>query len=273
MKLSEAIEFTFENRDTWRNGKGAKTARINANHVLRILGDIDMSEIKTQHFNLLAKTLKAEGKAPATINRISAALSSVFTELNQNGYEYTRPQYKHQREPKGRVTYYTEEEVDNLLALADLEPDFHLLHDSILMAIKTGCRQSELLNLTFGDINFRDREITFRDTKNHTDHTIPMNEDLIPILRRRMNASISGELFSWRDKDQLLRAFKRVRDEAGISKDKVWHTLRHTTATWLVTKNVPLRVIMGVLNHANVQTTLRYAKAADTAVKDAIDLL
>jgi integrase len=272
MKLSEAIEFTCEHRDSWRDGKGAKTARINARHVLRILGDLDMSEIKTLHFTQLTRQLKEEGKAPSTINRITAALSTIFTELAQNGYDYSRPSYKHQKEPKGRVTYYTEDEVKALLEAASNRRDALLLHDSIVMSVKTGCRQGELIRLMDDDIDFENKVITFRDTKNGYDHTIPMSEELIPLLERRVELSVVGQLFPW-DKDTLLREFKKLRDGLGIPDTKVWHTLRHTTATWLVTKNVPLRVIMSVLNHSNVNTTLRYAKAADTAVKDALELL
>jgi integrase len=272
MKLSEAIEFTFENRDSWREGKGAGTARINARHVMRILGDIDMEEIKTKHFTQISQQLKKEGKSDATINRVTAVLSTVFTELAQNGYEYDRPSYKHRKEPKGRVTYYTEDEINSLLEAASQRRDALLLHDSILMSIKTGCRQGELLRLTDDDIDFENKQIIFRDTKNGTDHVIPMSVELVPLLVRRLDLRISGELFPW-DKDTLLREFKKLRNELGIDQTKVWHTLRHTTATWLVSKNVPLRVIMSVLNHSNVSTTLRYAKAADTAVKDALELL
>ena len=274
MNLKEAVEFTFENRPAWIEGRGAKTARINSNHVLRILGgDMDVAAIDTEHFTKLSRTLRDEGKKPATINRITAALSTVLTELRVNGFKVNPPAFRRQKEPKGRVSFFEPEEVDQLLEAASQRRDYFLLHDSILFGIKTGCRQGELLKLEHSDIDFDSMQITFRDTKNGRDHVLPLNADLVPILQRRIEYAIDKTVFPWRDKDMLLRTFKSVRNACGIGEDKVWHTLRHTTATWLVGKNVPLRVIMNVLNHSNVNTTLRYAKAADKATKEAIDLL
>ena len=152
--------------------------------------------------------------------------------------------------------------------------DYMLLHDSIMFSIKTGCRQGELLSLTVDDIDIEKREIVFRDTKNGSDHWLKMHEELVPILERRLQYRINQELFPWRDKYQLLRDFKLLAEEAQVPlQGRVWHTLRHSVATWLCERQVPLRTVMGVLNHRNVATTLRYAKASDRAVAAAIDVL
>ena len=130
MKLIEAYELAFETRDTWRDGKGSKPARINANHVIRILGpDVEMSEIETVHFSTITRTLKAEGKANATINRITSSLRTLFTELKQLGHKLHTPDYKHQKESQGRPEFYTEEEVETLMRIAATRNDYMLLHD------------------------------------------------------------------------------------------------------------------------------------------------
>ena len=90
---------------------------------------------------------------------------------------------------------------------------------------------------------------------------------------RRISNRIGDKVFEWRDKDQLLRTFRKVQEDAGVSTKMCWHHIRHTTATTLVSKNVPIRVIMAVLNHSNINTTLRYAHAADKSIVNAIDLL
>ena len=272
MNLHDAIEFTKQNRDSWRDGKGAGTAAINARHVERILGgDLSVYDIETRHFTQLTHQLKEEGKSPATINRISAALSTVLTELRQNGYKAPKVEYKRQREPKGRPEFYQEDEIELLLAAAWSERDYLLLHDSILFAIKTGCRQGELLKLTFDDIDIENQTVTFRDVKTGGDHIIRLHSDLAPVVARRRDYAINNEVFSWRDKDQLLRALRSLQGRCGISKNKCWHTFRHTTATWLLERDVNVRTVMGVLGHTNIQTTLRYAKYTDRSVAAAID--
>lgn len=279
MNLSDAVDFTFQNRKAWRSGSGASTARINSNHCIRILGaDLSVYDIETKHYVILTRQLEEEGKSPATINRITAALSTVLKELQMNGYKLDPPKFKRQVESKGRVTFFTPEEIDKILNLAAQENDAMLLHDSILFSLKTGCRQSELIKLAARDIDLERMEVTFRDVKTSEstgvrDHVLPINKDLVPLLQRRLYYGIDASVFPWSSKDQLLRQFKRIRDLCDIDPSKIWHTIRHTTATLLCEKGVPLRTVMGVLNHSNVATTLRYAKASDKALVSAIDLL
>jgi integrase len=275
MLLSEAIETCFQTRDTWREGSGAKTARINCNHVLRILGDIPIEDIRTVHFNQITTELKKIGRAGGTINRVCAALSTVLNEMKSLGYDLPDVKHKSQKEKKGRPGYFTEDEVNLLLETAAKDKDHFLLHDSILFAFKTGCRQGEMLELTVDNINFEEQEIEFLDTKTGNDHLIKMHDDLVDVLHRRVEASYAGIVFPWANKDQLLRAFKDLKKRCGMEdKDgRVWHTLRHTTATLLCERGVPLRAVMGVLNHSKIETTLRYSKASYRSVADAIDIL
>ena len=275
MNLKDAVEFCFDNRTAWQTGSGAPTARINCRHFLRILGgDTDVSELTSKHLNDMSARLLAEGKAPSTVNRITTALTTTLKELRVNGIDAPEVHYKRQKEGKPRPGYFLEAEVEIMLAQASSESDYMLLHDSILFSIKTGCRQGEMLDLETSDIDIDKRTILFRDTKNGSDHWIKMHEDLVPIMERRVQYAIGPYLFGWRDKDQLLRSFKRNKAYAGLpDDDRVWHTLRHSVATWLCERQVPIRTVMGVLNHKRVETTLRYAKASDKAVAAAIDIL
>ena len=46
--------------------------------------------------------------------------------------------------------------------------------------------------------------------------------------------------------------------------------LRHSYATWLAEAGVPIRSIMALCGHKRIETTLRYAKATDAALTDAM---
>ena len=73
----------------------------------------------------------------------------------------------------------------------------------------------------------------------------------------------------WANKDALYRVFKKVRKQAGLTDDYVWHTLRHTFGTWLGETTHP-RQIMALMGHANIETSLRYVKATDEATRSAV---
>lgn len=277
MLLSEAVDLCFQTRDTWSdpNSDYPKTCRINANHILRIIGDLPIESINSSHYIDLARVLREESKAPATINIILSTLNTVLNEMKMLGHDLPDVKYKRCRVKNSRPGFFVEEEVERLLEAAKDLPDFGLMYDSILFAVKTGCRQGEMFSLLVDDINFETREILFRDTKNHSDHLIKMHDDLVPVLRRRVEERIGPHLFPWPNRDYLNRAFKKLKSRAGFSDkdERTWHIFRHTTATWLCERGAPLRAVMGVLNHRRVETTLRYSKASFRSVADAIDIL
>jgi integrase len=68
----------------------------------------------------------------------------------------------------------------------------------MLSNLHTGFRASELLSLTWEDINFRRRVITVRAAyvKNGGSRSVPMNEVLTATLQAvRMSVSVAGPVF------------------------------------------------------------------------------
>jgi|TARA_R110002012_G_scaffold6598_1_gene31488 integrase len=274
MNLKEALDLAFVSNDKWRVGNGRETAEINSRHVRRILGDdFQIEDTSSATFAKITRVLQMEEYAPSTINKITSVLSKLLTELAQTGYSVPIVKFKRQSVKQGRHKFYKEEEMEKILNATRRREDFLLLHDSIEFALKTGCRQGEMLALTTDKVDIVRREVLFVDTKNGSDHWLPLHSALVPILERRLEQCIDERIFPWDSAGQLRNAFYKSMDLAGLEKGRAWHTIRHTTATWMVDRGVPLRAIMGVLNHSNVATTLRYAKASDKAVSSAIDAL
>ena len=52
-----------------------------------------------------------------------------------------------------------------------------------------------------------------------------------------------------------------------------WHALRHTFASTLAMRNVPVNVIQGLLGHESVMTTMRYAHTKESAMEEALRAL
>lgn len=286
MTLRQVIDFTFENKDEWIEGTGRGAARINCNHVLRLLDpEMDVADITPKTFNDLKRTLKEEyitknrKRSNGGINRILAALSTAINYCHKMGEIETTATYIRLKEKEQPAKYYTEDEMDSLFeASKHVGDDAELLYDSLLFAYYTGDRQGELLKVLWSDVSFEDNTVTFRDTKNHEDHTIPLSKELKSMLEVRYHHRTCDQVFPWsgcrRGADALRRNFKRAKKIAGLKADsRLWHSIRHTTGTHLASKGVPLRTVMGVLNHKNINTTLRYAKNTSEAVANAIDLL
>jgi integrase len=279
MKLAAAIEHTLVTRPSWREGKGKRTAEINAGHVLRILGgDFDCSKATATDLVRLQRTLMQEmtprgPRSAAGINRILAAATVILREVHYAGELEHVPSVRQLKEPKGRLEYYSREEIEMMLDKAWELGNFEV-RDIILFCYKTGCRQGEALALCAGDVDLVKHQVTFRDTKNGSDHTISITPDVEEMLTCRVDGHYEDyPVFDFVNKDQLLREFKKVRNACGISQDKLFHTIRHSTGTLLAEAGVPIRTIMGILNHQNINTTLRYAKATDKSKEEALALL
>jgi len=262
----EAEDYTFATRDTWRHGNGAVTARINCGHFTRLRGrSFPILKITAPVVAQVSMELEEEGKSDATINRIVSAVSTVLNHLAFDGLIPSAPKLRRRKELEHRIAYFTKEDVERMVQASKDLWERNDLADIILTAAYTGLRQGELMNLKVQDIDLYSRQIHVggRDgfvTKAGNYRTVPIHDRILPLLSTRLehatpNIRIFGE--DWTDKDQLLRSFKKVRRFIGRDETYVFHTLRHSFATWMIEADVNIRVLQQILGHKRIETTLR----------------
>lgn len=275
-----AVDYTFKTRDTWRHGNGAKTSAINCNHFTRLRGaSFPIKRITQPILNGVCIELEDEGKSDATINRVVSAVSTVLNHLAFDEVIEHAPKFRRRKESEGRVLWYTKDEVHSLSFLSTEVFKRYDLADIINVAAYTGMRQGELLKIRKKDIDLVSNRIHVggvptQTTKAKNWRAIPIHESIMDIVVTRCSEANRSDvqLFGdeWRDKDQLLRAFKKVNKLLPKEDTYVFHTLRHSYATWLAEAGVPIRSIMALCGHKRIETTLRYAKATDAALTDAM---
>ena len=157
----------------------------------------------------------------------------------------------------------TSEEINKLLLSID-DVKFKVF---VYMAILTGCRRNELLNLTWDDIDFNKRTITIRKAKSHYSRYVPISDELYNILYPIRGI---GKIFPWAP-DFTSEKFRNYARKAGI-KCRL-HDLRHSFATHLLNSCGNIKIVQDLLGHRDIQSTMVYAHSISELNRIAINNL
>ena len=156
----------------------------------------------------------------------------------------------------------------------------------VTVAVCTGLRRGELLNLRWEDIDLdrgrlhvRNREADGFKAKGGSERVIPLAGDAVDVLRdmrhQRSPSSADSVFIDARQKkvrpDRVSRRFRFYADLAKLPSRLTFHSCRHSTGTWLAMKNVPTRVIQGILGHSQTSTTEIYTHMADGMAERAME--
>lgn len=277
MNLEESFEFVAGMNPAWKTARGVwRTPAIyNRDHCLRLLGKTtNVKRITKADLATMRAELLREGRANGGVNRIMSILNTCLKELCENEIIDKYPKLKQLDEGKGRQEYYTRQNISDMVRVAKEKYGNLELADAILFGVFTGCRQANLLGLEVRDVDFNNDTINFRETKNGDDHIVDIHPDLNAILLPRCeNKDPYSRVFEFRNKDDLWNAFKKVRNDVGLDKRYVWHSLRHTCGSWLAEAEVPVQTIASILGHKTLEMSMRYTHINNKVRKTAINKL
>jgi len=136
-----------------------------------------------------------------------------------------------------------------------------------------GLRISEALDLRFADLDLAGRRVRIRDGKGRRDRVVYVTAPAAEGLRRyRDTVPHVGEDLVLSRQGRPLRyeeAWGRIRrlgEAAGIPRLSPYR-LRHTYATHLLNNGLSLEALRRLMGHENMNTTLIYARLADTTLE------
>lgn len=255
--------FDHASRSLWKNQVTETQTYQRAQGAIGILGaDRSLRSLNALDIDALATELSYD-KSPATVNRYLSALHTVLVYGKRMKWLAEVPEFPWQQEAEGRIRWITETEEHRLLEALG-SPS---VADVVRVAIATGMRRNELLELTLRDVE--PNWIRLWETKNKTPRSIPITDTtyaLVTNLLRTQNMP---------SQHQLRYYWDEAKAKIGLKDDPlfVFHATRHTCATRLVRANVNIRVIQRWLGHKRIETTLRYAHVNDEMLTGALDKL
>ena len=144
----------------------------------------------------------------------------------------------------------------------------------LILIYACGLRRSELLNLTFNDIQ-SDRGLLFiNQSKGKKDRIVPISGKIIEILRAYYKQYLpktwlfegqkENTKYSDRSLEEVLKKGIRL---AGIKKPVSLHWLRHSYATHLLESGTDLRYIQELLGHSSSKTTEIYTHVSTKSIQ------
>ena len=224
------------------------------------------------------------GKSVSTALRRLSSTRSFYIFLKKEGhYTGNIPDIETPKKPKHLPNCLSEEEIDRLLEVPDMESPSGIRDRAMLETMyASGLRVSELLNLKRGQVNLNKCIITVFG-KGAKERKVPIAEYAVEYIdkyikevRNKSEFKKSEYLFLNKSGEPLSRVyfFKQVRkyaELAGIDMVISPHTLRHSFATHLLNHGAQLRMVQGMLGHTNIATTQIYTHVSSEKLKSDYD--
>jgi integrase len=223
------------------------------------------------------KTPKGNVRAPATVNRFLAAISHCFSKGVEWEWLDANPckGVSRMTEPKGRTRFLSDAERESLLKAAkEIDPTLHTI---IVLALSTGARRGEIMDLEWSDIHWKENFAVLRDTKNKEHRAMPLVGYSMELLKehRDTNRQLTDKLVFPHpgDRDRpwnFESVWRKVRKAAEIE-DFRFHDLRHSAASYLAMNGASAAEIAEVLGHKTLQMVKRYSHLSNDHVSSVVE--
>jgi len=175
----------------------------------------------------------------------------------------TIPTVKMPSIPRGRDRRITFQEEKDLLNALRFTSE---VQNIVSLAIETGMRRSEIINMRWSDINLKMRTLHIPKTKTDLPRTIPLTSQASRILTS-LQRNISGQVFTI-STGSVSQAFKRACKRAEID-DLRFHDCRHEAITRFFEMGLNVMEVAAISGHRDLRMLQRYThlRAEDLARK------
>lgn len=228
--------------------------------------------------NYLA-TLREKGNKSRTLNRKLSVVRMFYKFLYTEGKIDHNPVEGVSSPRLGRKipSFLSEKEVEALLETPSVDEQYGSRDRAILEVVYgAGLRISELINLNLTDLNLKGGWVKVLG-KGSKERIVPLGREAcrwvrIYLRKRRTETTDKLSLFCNRYGKRLSRQAcwkitKKYSQKSGITKKISPHTLRHSFATHLLSRDADLRFVQELLGHTNISTTQIYTHITQERLK------
>ena len=311
MRLSDFVEDSLARTGDQIRESTRVITRVAMNDFIRTIGNIDFRTVRLAHAELYLQACLDRGNAKGTAAKKLRHIKRLF-KLAVNRKQLDENPLQHiamPKSPKKKINIYSDAQCRRILKaaqeyIARPNPERSFKWDlMITVALATAMRRAELLNCTWGDVDFDSQTIEVnpkQDTKEtwqwlvkDADHrTLPLTEDVVQMLadhqaqqperypyifvppaRYNYIQDVLRPKGGWslidssgKVANNFRRDFNMIRGKAGVQKG-TFHDIRRTAITMWFANGMSEYDVMVLAGHASFATTHKfYLAVADDLI-------
>ncbi|RZI47649.1 DUF4102 domain-containing protein [Rickettsiales endosymbiont of Peranema trichophorum] len=260
-------DYAKKRKKTWKEDQSIYN-RYLTNFANKKLSVITRSDIEKLHHNI------GDNNGIYAANHTLALLKTLFNKAISWGWKCVNPCSGVKKfKEKSRERFLHGDELPRFFEALDKEPN-ETFRDLFYICLLTGARRGNVLSMNWNDINLERGTWCIQESKNGESQTIPLSDEAIKILKRRIAVRINDWVFSSSASasghaKEPRKAWARVLKMAGI-KDLRIHDLRRTLGSWQAATGANSFVIGKSLGHKTQSATAIYARLNLDPVRESI---
>jgi integrase len=252
------------------------------NHIKAVIGNKRLIDVAPIHLERIKSNMAKSELSPRYVSYALSVIRQVFNfAINRDFFVGSDPT-KRVKKPVSdnrRMRFLTHNEAQRLL-------DAILLHSVLtyritLISLHCGLRFGEIAGLTWQDLNFQDDTILIRNPKNGQTRVAFMTEAVKAVFLEMEPGRAGDFVFQnsgkneWMSQipDTFMKAVNKIGLNDSIEDSRlkvVFHTCRHSFASWLVADGTDLFTVRELMGHKSIAMTARYSHLSPDTLRKAV---
>lgn len=255
-------------------GCSVNTIKQYKEYIEKLLLDINKNipDITTDDIRYhLASRQVTNNLSNTTLNNMRNYYCSFFKWLATENYISKNPMLRIPaiKTPKKQIKPFTEKEIEKICDACTTARDRALVE----FLYSTGCRVSECAAINIDDVDFKRGKVTIRHGKGNKERVAYISDKCMYWLEKYLDSRSEQDIALWVGRQGRLKKsgiealIRKLGKKAGVS-DAHPHKFRHTLATDLAKRDVPVHVIQQMLGHEDLSTTMIYVTIDNDEVEN-----
>jgi integrase len=271
MKEARALSL----RIRWKDRAYERTAAIYSKEAVEFFGEFfPVNEITAALVDGWRQQLLSKGNRPSTVNRKVSAIRAMLSDAHLYGHLREVPRMPQQLRMVNTKDRVISDQERNAFCSYFRQIGEPAAADVMVFLLETACRWGEAERLKGQDVDLERGRVTFWATKNGKPRSVPLTRRAIEALEPHLPAIPSHRVWPFRY-TRYQHLFKMAKAMLGLGDDRALsiHTTRHTCASKLASKGIPLHQLMAYGGWTSLASVQRYLHLHTDALAACVNAL